>query len=108
MSSSENKSAEKELFNTLRQVNLVTWAMSACDTLASNATLLEGGNVRVIGRKTRTELNGRIGCLLGRAPKFPGHALRWRVDVAGNTIAVRARNLVLALAMESEQTVTAK
>ncbi len=40
---------------------------------------------------SRPELNGQIGCIIGRAPKVAGHAPRWRIKAAGEVIAVRAR-----------------
>ena len=39
---SQKRAAEDELFRTLRALNLATWAMSACETLATHAALVEG------------------------------------------------------------------
>jgi hypothetical protein len=36
----------------------------------------------------RPELNGQIGCIIGRAPKVAGHAPRWHVKAAGEVTCV--------------------
>eukprot|EP00931_Biecheleriopsis_adriatica_P077374 TRINITY_DN50958_c0_g1_i1.p1 TRINITY_DN50958_c0_g1~~TRINITY_DN50958_c0_g1_i1.p1 ORF type:complete len:667 (-),score=93.42 TRINITY_DN50958_c0_g1_i1:153-2099(-) len=89
----EKLTAEKQLYQTLRDLNLATWAMSACETLASHSTLVEGAQVKIHSLERRGDLNRQLGRILGRAPKVAGRAPRWRVDVAGEVLAIRSRNL---------------
>ena len=93
LDSAQKLGFEKELFQTLRELNLATWCMSACEMLASHSVLAEGAEVRVHGLQSRADLNGQVGRILGRAPKVAGRAPRWRVRVAGHELSIRSRNL---------------
>ena len=85
---------ENVLFLTLRDLNLATWALSACDTLAGELRFQKGMEVRICDLRNRIELNGRKGTLIRRAARVAGRAPRWHVQAAdGRVVSVRARNL---------------
>ena len=81
------------MFATLRDLNLATWALCACDTFASDSLFHKGVAVRIRNLQGRTDLNGREGKMLGRAARVTGRAPRWRIEIDGNVIAARALNI---------------
>ena len=54
----ERLESEKALLTGLRQLNLSTWAASACGVLTSHAELTKGTPVLVHGLQSRSDLNG--------------------------------------------------
>ena len=89
----ERRTQETAVFATLRDLNLATWALCACDTFVSDARFRKGVAVRIRNLQGRTDLNGREGKVLGRAARVAGRAPRWRIEIDGNVIAARALNI---------------
>ena len=84
---------ESVLFLTLRELNLATWALCACDSFAADVFFRKGMMVRMRDLRKRTDLNGREGTVLGREPRVAGRTPRWRVEVDGCVVAARALNM---------------
>jgi len=96
----EKRARELELLRTLRDLNLATWALCACDTLVSEVVFRKGTVVRVCGLRERADLNDRVGKVQGRVAQLAGRPLRWQVALGDCVVAARARNLEVDVAKE--------